>query len=427
MQIKEDLIHYIWKTKNFNHNDLFTTEGLKINIISFGIHNHSDGPDFLEAQIELDDIKWSGSIEMHVKSSDWHSHKHDSDPNYENTILHVVYEADKDVFRSNGEKIPCLELNNRFDSSILELYQKFDNSHWIPCEPFISSVSEISIFLAKEKMLTDRLERRWQDMNKTNDLTDRDWEETAYRLICRSFGLVHNADAFLDIALRIPLSILKKNCDNIENLEALFMGTAGLLTDKVKDEYPRRLKDNYLFLKKKYGLVGHDGIVLKHKAVRPQNFPEVALSQFIQLMRKPNVFSILLNGTLKELHSTLRVSASNYWNNHYTFDNLSTTRIKKLGISKIRIIIINAIVPMLFFMSKKKDEDKWAHKATSFLENIPSERNNIIFKWENLGIEVNTAYDSQALLELKKNYCDKKICLSCPIGHSIMKPSQPII
>ncbi|MDG2450726.1 MAG: DUF2851 family protein, partial [Saprospiraceae bacterium] len=248
------------------------------------------------------------------------------------------------------------------------------------------------------------------------------WEETAYRLICRSFGLVHNADAFLQIAMNIPYSILKKNSNNLESLEAIYMGTAGLLTSDLEDEYSQRIKNDYQFYRKKYDIQKID-IPLKHKAVRPHNFPEVALSQFINLMSKPRIFSQLLEADIQGIGKLLKVKASPYWDNHYTFDKISNTKIKTLGKSKMRVIIINAIVPMLYFMSKKTGDDNWSKKALDLLEQIPAEKNNIISRWKSLNIRSNSAYDTQALLELKKHHCKKKKCLSCPIGHNILKPN----
>ncbi len=422
MPIKEDLLHYIWRIKSLNLKNLCTTDGEALNIISFGNYNHSDGPDFLEAQIELSGTKWIGSIEMHVKSSDWNIHGHSSDSNYQNTILHVVYKEDKEIKRKNGTKIPCLVLKGRMNTGIIQLYQKFDSALWIPCESLIDQSSELSQTLAKERALSDRLEKRWKGVNISNNLTNNDWEETAYRLICRSFGLVHNADAFLQIAMNIPYSILKKNSNNLESLEAIYMGTAGLLTSDLEDEYSQRIKNDYQFYRKKYDIQKID-ISLKHKAVRPPNFPEVALSQFINLMSKPRIFSQLLEANIQGIEKLLNVKASPYWDNHYTFDKISNTKIKTLGKSKMRGIIINAIVPMLYFMSKKTGDDNWSKKALDLLEQIPAEKNNIISRWESLNIRSNSAYDTQALLELKKHHCNKKKCLSCPIGHNILKPN----
>ena len=423
MSINEDLLHYIWKLKNFDYSNLKTTDNQQLSINSFGVHNHSDGPDFLNAQITLDDVIWTGSIEIHVNSSDWNAHGHHSDTNFENTILHVVYESDTEIRRLNGKPIPCLELKGRINSSLVELYQNFNTSLWIPCEALIQNTIEFSHIQAKERAITERLEKRWNHVNEYSQEIQNDWEETAYRLICRAFGLVHNAEAFLEIAKNIPFSVLKKNKSDTEVLESIYMGIAGLLDQRFEEEYPLRLQNHFMFYQKKYGL-NKTNIALKHKAVRPNNFPEIALSQFIDLMKIDKIFSKLINSDLQTLDSLLSVKASPFWDNHFTFDKVSNHAIKSLGRSKKNIVIINAVVPILHFMSKKTGDDSFSKRAARFLENIPSESNSIISKWKGLGITSKTSYDSQALLELKKSYCDYKKCLSCPIGHEIMKEKK---
>ena len=420
MVIKEDLLHYLWRIKNFDHTNLTTTEGQSLIINNYGTYNHSDGPDFLEAQIQYNGVVWNGSIEIHVKSSDWHIHGHANDPNFNNTILHVVYESSKEVTRENGEKIPCLELKNRINTSIISLYRRFDNLNWVPCESFIQDIPDMVVFWAKERAISDRLHRRWKDLQSSEKLNLNTWEETAYRLLCRSFGLVHNAEAFGEIASKVPFSLLKKNQDNIEVLEAIYMGVAGLLNVDFKDEYPQKLKGHYSHYKKKYDL-REINIPLRHKAVRPFNFPEIALSQFINLMRLPQIFSRLIEADLKTLKELLKVRATSYWNTHFIFDKDSKFKVKLLGSSKIDIVIINAIVPILYFLSIKTGNESWSKKAMTLLEQMPAEKNTVINKWTDLNVKSKSAYDSQALLELKKQYCDSKKCLLCPIGHHIMK------
>jgi len=419
--VTEDLLHYLWKTKNLNFQNLKTTIGQELNIISFGYHNESDGPDFLQAKVEIGGVQWNGSIEIHVKSSDWKQHGHSGDPNYQNTILHVVYEDDA---RKKGlvdiSMMPCLELKGRISSNTLELFSQFDNRSWIPCESVLHQASDISKMLAKERALNNRLTDKWNQVKTTNENHEQNWEEAVYIILFRSFGLLHNADAFMQIAEQIPFQVLKKNIDNRFNLESIVYGVSGLLEPDYVDKYPNLLKDNYHFLKKKYNLK-EIYTTLNHKAVRPQNFPEIALAQAVTLIARSNLFSQLMNANTEELYKLLKVDTSEYWETHYTFDNESPRKKKVLGKSKTRVIIINAIVPMYYFLSKKLDDDKWAQKATSLLEDLPSEKNNIIKKWSERDISSKTAYDSQALIGLKKNFCDHKLCLQCPIGHNIMK------
>ena len=417
----EDLLHYIWKTKNFDQLKLTTASGHSLEIIQFGHYNDTDGPDFLQAQVLIDGVKWVGSIEIHVKSSDWFMHGHSSDSNYENTILHVVYENDREVPRNDDiSTILCLELKHRISSSILEVYNQFDQSTWIPCEPQINNASELAKSLAKERALSERLERKWREVAENNSASNNNWEETAYQLLCRSFGLVHNAHSFLEISKKVPFSVVKKNADNTLKLEALFYGVAGVLDEPFIDDYGNRLQKEFQFLKKKYAIEACH-ISLNHKAVRPHNFPEIALSQFISLIRQPSIFSKLMESDLSQLYRLLKVSASEYWDDHFSFDKATSFKKKSVGKAKMTIIIINALVPFFNFLSKKLSNERWAKKAHILLEELPSERNGIISKWKERGMVADSAYDSQALLELKKNFCEPKRCLSCPIGHHLLK------
>jgi len=419
--IKEELLYYIWRTKNFNHNHLTTTRGENINIISYGQLNSSDGPDFLEAQVEIGDVLWSGAIEIHTNSSDWKKHMHEKDTNYKKVILHVVFNHDAEIKHSIDEHIPCLELKKRIPHNLIEIYKAFDRKKWIPCEHLINSATVLAIASAKEKNLANRFDRRLQEVESMNKKTEKDWEELCYRLLLRAFGLVHNAEAFLSISNNVPLQIVKKNRDSNQTLEALFYGASGLLDREFSDDYPRKLKEDFSFLYKKYRLNRKAQIALRHKAIRPQNFPTIKLSQFANMIMKPGIVSKLIHSDISQIEKLLTVSASPYWHNHYTFDKLSKSRKKTLGKSRIRVIILNAIVPTLYFIGKKYGDEEKLKRAKHILEKLPSENNVIIKRWKSLGISCENAYDSQALLELKKYSCDIQACLNCPIGHHILK------
>jgi len=420
--IKEEFLHYIWRTKNFDHRDLVCSRNRKLHIKSYGFLNPSDGPDFLEAKVEIGGVEWNGAIEIHINSSDWDVHNHSSDKNYRQTILHVVFNEDKEISISPNEYLPCLELKKRISTSIIHRYKEFDKGKWLPCESLLHKASEIAVFSAKEKALAQRLGRKAQEVEALNVETERDWQELGYQLLCRSFGLVHNADPFLEIARRVPYQIVKKNNDSIETLEAMFFGVSGMLDRQFEDEYPNRLKKKFNFLKKKYSLqYGPTHLRIKHKAVRPQNFATISISQFANLIGKQGIISKLMDADEKETYALLDISASPYWNNHYSFDKMSTTKRKVLGKGRKRTIIINAVIPTLYFIGKKQGEQKRIKKASDFLENTPPEKNAVIDKWKELGVPVRNAFDSQALLELKKTYCDCKRCMSCAIGHEILK------
>ena len=389
-------------------------------IITYGQLNFSDGPDFLEAQVEIGDTLWSGAVEIHTKSSDWKKHLHERDPNYGKVILHVVFHHDAEIKYSSNELIPCLELKKRIPHNLIEIYKSFDRKKWIPCENLIEKTSGLAISSAKEKCLANRFDRRLKEVETINEDAEKDWEELCYRLLLKAFGLVHNAEAFLLVAHNVPLQIVRKNRDFNQILEALFFGVAGLLDGEFKDDYPRNLQEEYSYLKQKYDLNEGNNVALKFKAIRPQNFPTIKLSQFAKLIMEPGIISKLMNADIALIENLLRVPASPYWHNHYTFDKLSKSRKKTLGKNRIRVIVLNAIVPTLYFIGKKYSDDEKLERANQILEKLPSENNAIIKRWKTLGLNSKNAYDGQALLELKKYSCDNQACLNCPIGHDIL-------
>lgn len=422
--ISEELLHYIWRTRRFDHKELKTESGETVQILDYGVLNTSDGPDFLGAKIKIGNIEWNGAVEMHVRSSDWKRHKHMDDPNYKKTILHVVHENDVDIAYESMEKIPTVTLKNRLSENLVKTYKAFDTEYWIPCQQLIGGVSTISAMSAKEKALVQRMQDKVKQVLSQNLETQNDLEEVIYRLVLRAFGLIQNSESFLDIAKGLPLKVLKKNRHNTRAIEAMLYGMAGMLQENYKDEYPRALKSEFLFLQKKYGLNAPELSIVKRKGVRPNSFPEIRLSIFAHCITRPNFFTELLKGNIDETSELLGKEASEYWLDHYTFDKKAKTRkVKKLGLSSLRVIIINAVVPALLFIGQRNQEEAILQRAYNILEHLPGEKNAIISKWRDLGINTDHAFDSQALIGLKKDFCDHKKCLHCPIGHDLLKNS----
>ena len=420
--ISEELLHYIWRTKRFDHSDLKTDNGERLTIVDYGSLNPTDGPDFLSAKVKIGEIDWHGAVEIHIKSSDWHRHNHENDPNYKKTILHVVYENDEDISLPNEEKIPTLSLKARLEEDLIKTYKALDNESWIPCEKLINRTSQLSRISAKEKALTQRMHQKTYQVLHENELTGNNLEEVVYRLMLRAFGLKQNADAFLDIAKRIPLKDIQKNSHSPLAIEALLLGMAGMLNADHKDAYPRQLRSEFQFLAQKYRLKPPINSIVRHKGVRPAGFPEIRLSIFSQCVIQPSFFSKILRSPINDLYALLDASTSEYWEDHYTFDNKSPKgKVKKLGQDTKRVIIINAVVPALVFLGQRNQDEKKIQRAYSILEQLPGEKNKVIFAWQDLGISSENAYDSHSLLGLKKHFCDARKCLHCPIGHDILK------
>lgn len=422
--MKEDFLHYIWRTRQFDHTNLKTSEGQSISIIQTGIHNHDAGPDFSDARIRIEDMLWAGNVEIHIKASEWYQHQHHQDSAYNNVILHVVLEEDKRVLRANGRSVPCLELKKRIPFRIIQNYRKLKSGNlWIPCQNQISRVSSISKNLWLDRLLVERLENKTRDMIALLKKNNYDWEYSFYYFLARGFGLKVNAEPFEQLARSLPLNILARHRNSLFQLEALLFGQAGMLEKTFVDEYPQRLRKEYGFLKKKYQLQPINAGCWKFLRMRPANFPSIRIAQFAMLIYQSNhLFSKTLAAkNIKELENMFEVKISNYWQTHYLFDKPSIKRNKTLGKMSIDLLIINIIVPFLFLYGKLKVNPKVQESALDLLDSIKPERNAIIDQWKKLGFYPISAYQTQALIQLKNYYCDKKKCLSCSIGHEILR------
>ncbi len=421
--IKEDFLHYLWKMKKIDFSNLTTSSGDEVTVIDSGKYNTDAGPDFFNARIKINDTLWAGNIEIHVFSSDWLKHKHHLDAAYNNVILHVVYEEDIKLKSNTGTDLPTIELKNRIFKNDIKNYKLLRfNQNWIPCEQLVNSVSGIAKISSLEKALTDRLMNKTQRLRGILTEKNEDWEEAFYIFLARYFGMKTNSDAFEMLAKKLPYKVILKEKDDFNKIEALLYGTAGMLNELFSDQYPLFLKNEYQHLKNKYGLQAMPVSMWKFSKLRPSNFPTIRISQFAGILLTQshlfrNVFECDDLECIKKIFST---EASSYWTQHYIFDEKSITRKKVLGKNSIEILIINTVIPALFYYGHLNNEMAYKEKAVEYLLQLPAENNSIIKKWKKLGFEVNSAYDSQALLELKQNYCDKSKCLDCPVGNELM-------
>lgn len=421
--IKEDFLHYLWKLKKIDLNKLVTTNGELVTILDFGTYNTDSGPDFFNAKVKIDETIWVGNIEMHVFSSDWMKHNHNKDKAYNNVILHVVYQKDLNASTYSGIELPTIELKSRINKNDLKKYKLLRfNTHWIPCEKLIGKTSQISKTTAIEKALTDRLINKSNKLKQLLDLNQQNWNEAFYILILRYFGMKVNSEAFEMLGKSTPYNIILKERDDRFKIEAILYGQAGFLDREFKDEYPNQLKKEYLHLKTKYNLQTIPVSVWKFLRLRPSNFPTVRISQLAEILtRKTQLFSIILEEiSLDNIKALFKAKTSDYWSDHYLFDEKSVKKTKSFGATALKVLIINTIVPTLFLYGHINSLDVYKEKSIDLLLEIKAEKNSKINNWANLGFNIKTAYDSQALLELKLNYCDNHKCLQCPIGNDIM-------
>ncbi len=420
----EDLFQYIWKMKLFDTNNLHTTDGESITLFQVGLHNLNSGPDFLNAKIKIGQTLWAGNVELHIKSSDWLLHKHQSDPSFQNIILHVVYTDDKPLFYADGKPIKTLVLKNHISNDVIQKYQSFkQNNHNIACEKSISSVPKPFVHTYLESIIVKRLEHKSQHIEKLLAENQQHWEQSFYLQLASNFGFKVNQVPFELLARNTPLGIIAKHKENIHQIEALLFGQAGFLNDTFTESYPLMLQNEYAYLKKKFQLVGIDKHLWKLSRMRPVNFPTIRIAQFAALIHQSShLFSkIIAAEHPNELIKLFKVAASPFWDGHYTFDAATHQLKKNIGKAAIENLIINTIVPFIFVYGKHYGNEDKCELAIELLEKLSPEKNTITQLWTLAGVKPNNALQSQALIELKNNHCDQKKCLQCGIGHFIIK------
>jgi hypothetical protein len=420
--MNEQFLAYLWKYRYFSP-DLKTESGDPLTILHPGDQNSDSGPDFFNARLRIGSTTWAGNVEIHVNASDWYRHGHHTDPAYDRVILHVVYEPDRSVYHQNGVPVQTLLIRNQFPPWIFERYQQMMlEKQWIPCGNQLVYTDHLGFRMWAPALAVERLEYKTTSIRKLLSGCGNDWEEAFYRHLAGSFGFKINSIAFELLAKSLPLKIVRQHCDNMFQLEALLFGQAGMLTNHFSDLYPKELLREYRFLSSKYNLNPVSGGIWKFLRLRPSNFPTIRISQFASFLghTKALFFNLIEGGSLYKAISLLKLTASDYWNTHYVFDKPALERNKTMGPSGIRLIMINGLAPFLFFYGLEKDQPGIGEGVLAFLEKVSGENNFDIDRWKEVGFPVDNAVQSQALLHLKHFYCDKKRCLDCRIGNSLL-------
>ncbi len=431
--MKEEFLHYLWKYSLYNADSLCDADGNIITVIHPGEYNRDSGPDFFNARICISNTEWAGNVEIHTKASHFDAHGHNTDHAFDNVILHVVAENDKIVFNSKGEELLTVELE--YDPVYLEKYTDLvNNPSVIACQ---NDIGKIDIFYIRHwlhSLLMERLQKKSEAILKIFAETGNDWDETFYRILTRYFGFRVNTEPFEMLASAIPFKILRKHADNRFQIEALLFGTAGMLDEglfreAVSDKYYRDLIKEYKILSSKYSLNPIHGWLWKFSRLRPVNFPTVRISQLSSLLSiAGGLFSRTLDtrdaGQLKDL---FEVTATSYWDNHYIFGRKSNEIAKRTGMQATDIFLINAVIPIIFVYGRYTDNTDVCEKALAFLENIRPEENSVTKDWKTSGVEAESAFYTQSLLQLTEEYCKKRRCLTCRIGCKLISAGKTLM
>ena len=415
----EKLLQYIWQFGYFNNSDLKTVNGERLQIIHRGTLNTNQGPDFLNAKIQVENTLFAGSVELHINASDWRKHKHSDDLNYSNVILHVVLQNDEQSFAA----LPVLELQSRISNLLLEKYRQFmEQSIFIPCSNSIAEVKDITWTAWKERLLVERLTRKSKTIFQFLGQNNHHWEETFWWLLCRNFGSKINGDAFEELGRSVSVNILAKHKTQIQQIEAILFGQANLLSRNFDDSYVKLLQREYKFLAAKFSLQPiHTSVHFLR--MRPANFPTIRIAQLSALVHQSHhLFSKIIEAeSMAEVKNSLQVTANDYWHYHYLFDEPTDYHPKKIGSDMADSLLINTVIPLIFTYGQYHHDEKIKTKALLWLDQIKAEKNTIISGFQKLNFVSNTAFDSQSLIELKNEYCDRRRCLECSIGGSILK------
>ena len=422
--MKEEFLHYVWKHQLFAVKELVLTNAKKIRIRSAGMHNHQSGPDFFNAKIEMVNLIWAGNVEIHVKASDWYLHQHEIDESYDSVILHVVWEHDVDVFDKNNKPLPTLKMADFISKELLVNYQRLFSQklQWIPCEKLITTVDYFVIENWKTRLYIERLEKKSTLIDALLLTSNNDYEAVLFQLLMKNFGLKTNGDAFLNLAHSIDFSIIRKVQNDALKLNALLFGQAGFLLEDSEENYERELKTEYLYLQHTFGLLPVANGQFQFFKMRPSNFPTIRIAQLAAIYHQhQSLFSLLMNfTTLEEFYKLFNVRVHPFWETHYVFKKVSPKRLKKVTKAFVDLLIMNTIIPLKFrylkSVNRAIDVDFF-----DFIKKVKAEKNGVIDKFSELKVVAENAFDSQALLELKNNYCAQKHCLQCAIGNSLLK------
>ena len=423
----ELLLHYVWQHQLLPPGTLCATDGRAVEVIDAGLHNLNSGPDFFNDKIKIDGMLWVGNVEIHKLASDWHRHSHDDDDAYNNVILHVCERVDADIRTPDGRLLPQLEIS--VPQYVSDNYRELLLADtYPPCYRIIPKLADLMIHSWLNALTIERLQQKTERIERYLSLANGDWEYAFFIALARGMGFGVNSDAFERWAFSVPLNQVGHHRDDAMQVEAFFFGQAGLLDDHAvkpeqKDDYFCRLQQEYHFLKHKFHLTPIDSSSWRFLRMRPQNFPTIRMAQLVNLFvsRRLTFRKIVETKDVRHLRKLFDTGVTDYWETHYTFGRMGEKKTKTLQKKSIDLLLVNVVAPVLFAYGRETMDDAICERAFSLLESLPAENDNITRHWQHAGLEVDSAADSQALIQLRTLYCDRKDCIHCRIGRIYLK------
>jgi len=435
----EKLLQYCWKHRILPEGELRTADGESIEIVDTGLLNTDAGPDFFNARLRIGGRLWAGNVEIHIRRNDWYAHGHDRDAAYDNVILHVVdaqsngpADADSAIRTREGRILPEVKIS--VPEEIRANYRELlSEDSYPPCYKIIPNVTPLSMHSWMAALQTERLKQKTEAIAERVSMLKGDWEHAYFITLARSYGFGSNSDALEQWARNMPMTSVAHHRDNLFQIESIFFGQAGMLNiaavrerlqlETAADEYFQRLQSEYEYLKHKFQMTDKYAPQWKYMRMRPQNFPTIRIAQLARLYyeRRTSLSQLIECDTIDKLRKMFHCGVSDYWQTHYTFGHESQPSAKQLSAASISLLMINCAIPMIFAYGRQTGSEALCNRALDLLESLPPENNTITRMWKQVGLESRSAGDTQALIQLKKQYCDRKDCLQCRIGYEYMK------
>lgn len=431
----EILLHYIWKHRILPLHELHTTDGRLVEVIDPGLHNRHDGPDFFNAKVKIGGVMWVGNVEIHEKAADWYAHHHDSDEAYNNVILHIASVMDADIVTADGSRPPQLELH--VPQSVADNYRRLLAADpYPPCREAVMRLPSLTIHSWMSALGAERIDDKGVAIERRVAQSDGSWEKAFFITLARAFGFGTNSDAFEQWATALPLMQVGHHRDHPMQVEAMFLGTAGLLDADampqrqrdaaLSDAYFTALRREYAYLAHKFSLTAMPRMAWRFMRLRPQNSPYIRLSQLATLYcsRRADLSRVASCATLDEVGSALATEVGDYWRTHYSFGNESKANAKRLSAASVQLLVVNAVVPMLYAYGRHRQDETLIQRAATLMEELPPEDNTYIRLWKECGVKAENAADTQALIQLHRRYCERKECLRCRFGYYLLRGNR---
>lgn len=431
----EILLHYIWKHRILPLHELHTTDGRLVEVIDPGLHNRHDGPDFFNAKVKIGGVMWVGNVEIHEKSADWYAHRHDKDEAYNNVVLHIASVINADIVTADGSHPPQLELH--VPQSVADNYRRLLAADpYPPCREAVMRLPSLTIHSWMSALGAERIDDKGVAIERRVAQSDGSWEKAFFITLARAFGFGTNSDAFEQWATALPLMQVAHHRDHPMQVEAMFLGTAGLLDADampqrqrdaaLSDAYFTALRREYAYLAHKFSLTAMPRTAWRFMRLRPQNSPYIRLSQLATLYcsRRADLSRVASCATLDEVGDALTTEVGDYWRTHYSFGNESKANAKRLSAASVQLLVVNAVVPMLYAYGRHRQDETLIQRAATLMEELPPEDNTYIRLWKECGVKAENAADTQALIQLHRRYCERKECLRCRFGYYLLRGNR---